>query len=389
MNDIVPEILENLLNAFDRKMQSDPEIRRIRKAVSEKTAQSVDSERFSVRAGEILSEAFSECVDAQELPNGKMYYNIASRLIDPSAKSLHGYVSKTAADIIGIQNTQAGPELARVIPATADINQDRIDGLIEYACNADQYADIEKQFLEKLVNYSQSIHADTVQKNADINSKMGFKPKIHRKTSGKCCDWCTELAGDYDYRSDMDRDVFRRHANCRCQVLYDPDGSGKMQDAHTKQKGTEKELHEKHRKRIEQQQKEREEKEMRRRIKAAEVAARTDDPAFAEYVLKNPKCLEINEEKQNRHRPGTKEYSSEKSILNLTTEEAQELVYRLAGTGDSHFRPNNEKETVTADRVIGTVVWKDEDGSIVNLGETKRFTIHFSKTGCHIVPTSE
>ena len=62
---------------------------------------------------------------------------------------------------------------------------------------------------------------------------MGYKPVIVRRASFGCCKWCRGLAGVYNYDEVKDKgnDVFRRHANCRCQVIYDPsNGSKKVQD---------------------------------------------------------------------------------------------------------------------------------------------------------------
>ncbi len=63
---------------------------------------------------------------------------------------------------------------------------------------------------------------------------MGLKPKIIRRTTFKCCEWCDNLAGTYTY-PDVPSDVYRRHENCRCTVIYDPaDGSKTVQDMRSK-----------------------------------------------------------------------------------------------------------------------------------------------------------
>ena len=52
-------------------------------------------------------------------------------------------------------------------------------------------------------------------------------------STGKCCKWCSSKVGTYPYSPNIDTDVFRRHANCRCLVEYD-NGSGVYQNAHSK-----------------------------------------------------------------------------------------------------------------------------------------------------------
>lgn len=79
---------------------------------------------------------------------------------------------------------------------------------------------------------------DFVRENADFQYKAGLSPTIERKTTGKCCAWCSNLAGSYPYEDVKDKgnDVFRRHKNCHCQILYNPrDGSKRRQNVHTRQ----------------------------------------------------------------------------------------------------------------------------------------------------------
>ncbi|SFB94913.1 hypothetical protein SAMN02910406_00885 [Ruminococcus albus] len=56
--------------------------------------------------------------------------------------------------------------------------------------------------------------------NAELRNKAGLKCYIERETDGKCCEWCTKMAGRYAYPDDTPKDVFRRHDNCGCSVTY-------------------------------------------------------------------------------------------------------------------------------------------------------------------------
>lgn len=87
----------------------------------------------------------------------------------------------------------------------------------------------------------------------------------------------------------------------------------------------------------------------------------------------------INADRQGKHIPGHKNYIPGRSILHLSISEAQRLVEEYAGSG-RWFEPN--KEIVEFRNVIG--VWKTKGRSGGAL--TTRGTIHYSKSGCHIVP---
>ena len=68
----------------------------------------------------------------------------------------------------------------------------------------------------------------------NFQGRSGLTPKIFRKAERKCCDWCAQLAGEYDY-PDVPDEVYQRHERCRCTVEYDPaDGKRKRQNVHTK-----------------------------------------------------------------------------------------------------------------------------------------------------------
>lgn len=97
--------------------------------------------------------------------------------------------------------------------------------------------------------------------------------------------------------------------------------------------------------------------------------------------------LEINPEKQGRHIKGAPEYKEGRSYLTITAEEAQDVIDAKSGTGamvkDKNGKP--VKERVDCDRIIGF----DVDQVSMKETETDKGTIHYSKTGTHLVPRKE
>ena len=236
MTDIVPGLLKALEDRLQKAFDADRELQTIRKRIEKGTAQSIDSERFSVRAGEVLSRVWKDVVTQGELPDDRMYYNIASRLMDPMLHAGFDEVSAVCKGIIQTQYAAAGKPLSQVVAVDADFSQDRLDGLIDYISSKESYSEAEAEFLEKLVNFHQDIHSQTVERNFRNLGQMGFTPQLVRKSLGGCCEWCLGLVGSYDYDPGMDREVFRRHSHCRCTVEYFPDGPrGGYQDVHTKE----------------------------------------------------------------------------------------------------------------------------------------------------------
>lgn len=94
---------------------------------------------------------------------------------------------------------------------------------------------------------------------------------------------------------------------------------------------------------------------------------------------------EINTNKQNRHIQDSKGYIEGRSYIKGNLQDAQKLVDELSGTGELVYKPNGEwskKEKVSSNKMIGVVV----NPTTMEETETKKATIHYSKTGSHIVP---
>lgn len=75
-----------------------------------------------------------------------------------------------------------------------------------------------KRLVRALSTIAQSMSDDKTKVNAEFASSSGMSPKIIRNTSGKCCEWCTGLAGQHDYPAK--KEVYQRHDNCDCTVEY-------------------------------------------------------------------------------------------------------------------------------------------------------------------------
>jgi len=92
----------------------------------------------------------------------------------------------------------------------------------------------------------------------------------------------------------------------------------------------------------------------------------------------------VNIEKQNRHIRGTHEYVEGRSYL-LDDIDPQELIDKYHGTGHTPISRQGwgNKEIIVADYDIGVDIDRNTKRETI----TSRFTIHYSNTGTHIVPT--
>lgn len=217
--DIVPKLLETIEKEFDEKTFNSSKIKKALKALQDNKATYADANEFAIEVGEILSDVLSKNITVNILPDGKMYYNIADRILNPTMSKNYSLISDFTVDIQTELNHQAG---LRIKGQKAKLNQSRIDGIIERLAGAESFEDIKWILGEPMVNFSQSVVDDAVKTNAEFQSKAGIKAKIIRKPDSKPCKWCKSLVGEYDYQ-DAPEDVYKRHENCKCTVEYRPD----------------------------------------------------------------------------------------------------------------------------------------------------------------------
>lgn len=230
MEDIVPQLLEAIVKDFRSSYESSAKVQTLLKKVKDKTATYAQAQEYALEVSRLIGRAYEKNVSSEVLPDGRMYYNIASRLIPESLDENYRLVAQYAVSVQKNLNEKAGIGLKEQEP---EKNEDRIRGIVEVAANAEQYDDVAGVLSEIFENFCQNVVDETIKANVDFQGRAGLVPKIIRKAERKCCDWCQGLAGEYRY-PDVPEDVYRRHERCRCQVDYDP-GSGKRQNVHTKQ----------------------------------------------------------------------------------------------------------------------------------------------------------
>lgn len=229
--DVAPQLIEDITEEFHRLYDSSGTIQGLLQKIRQGTATYAEAQEYSLEVSRLIGRAYEKHISSATLPDGRMYYNIASRLIPSTLDENYKLVSDYAARAQQILNQKAGIGLKA---QTAPKNEDRVNGIVNAVSNAEWYDDVAGWLLTAMENFSQNIVDQTVKANADFHARAGLSPKIIRKAERTCCKWCRALAGEFDY-SDLPDDIYRRHENCRCTVLYDPaDGSKKLQNVHTK-----------------------------------------------------------------------------------------------------------------------------------------------------------
>ncbi|HZJ99880.1 MAG TPA: hypothetical protein VFC79_07730 [Tissierellaceae bacterium] len=222
MIDIAPELLVKLRRSFSEKFNKNKKIDKILSTIREGEPTYSEVNDLSIVVGDILAEVFGENLSADILPDGRMYYNIAKRTVEPMMINNYDIVTDNAVIVQEILNKNAGMGIKAQVPP---LNQSRIDGIIDRLDEEEFFDNIKWILDEPIKNFTQAIVDDAIEKNTEFHNGLGLKPSVTRIVQGDCCDWCREVAGTYHY-PDIPDDVYRRHRFCRCTVEYDP-GDGK------------------------------------------------------------------------------------------------------------------------------------------------------------------
>lgn len=232
MADIAPELLKKIQDDFRKKFDSSQTIRKLYEKVKGGSTTYKEANEFAIEVGEILAGSFKSNISSASLPDGRMYFNIANRIIRETLQNNYELVSDISMKVQEALNKTAGIGIKPIKPK---LNEDKVKRIVDIVSGKENYDDIAYMLGDPIVNFSQSVVNDTVRENADFQYQAGLSPKIRRTSTGKCCEWCDKLAGVYDYEdvSNSGNDVFRRHERCRCLVEYEP-GNGKRQNVYTK-----------------------------------------------------------------------------------------------------------------------------------------------------------
>lgn len=225
---------ENLkeIDTLISELKTNPNAAAMIKRIQDGTATYAEVSELASRSGRAVGKIISKSL-VDNATDGRVSEDIARAAIVKPLKRNYEYVADAAEQVQESLNQEAGLNLKAVKP---EFNLDRAEGLVKETVNRDDMASFAGTLTQQIENASMSVSDDFVKANAEAHYNAGLSPKIERVADPKCCAWCSGLAGTYEYSrvNNTGNDVFRRHNNCRCKVLYDPGNGKKWQDAHSK-----------------------------------------------------------------------------------------------------------------------------------------------------------
>ena len=232
MMDIAPQLLKEIQEAFNLQYVYDEDLMKLLSDIENgKAADFRDAQKYADIIGDMLGKAYENTLSKAELPNDRLFENICDKVIKPTLENnvnltneVSGKIQQNINDIENIGLRVQYPE----------IDSEDLERIIHEAANSRPF---DKSALNRLVQNEKTFTTHSVdrfvEKNASFQFKSGMSAKIIRKTDGKCCEWCQNLAGVYNY-PDVPKDVYKRHNNCGCTIEYYPGKGKRLQDVHNK-----------------------------------------------------------------------------------------------------------------------------------------------------------
>lgn len=217
--DVAPELQEELLKAFKDALSGNSELKTLNTRLLRGTANFTDANRVAEIVGNSATNAMQSVLTAEKLPNGRLYFNIGDRTVRPLMEVADNYVSDYTRLMQNSMNKKAGIGMKSAAPSpdTKDIHNmvgrlDSFENVTDGQWVMDSWA---KQNIKETVNRF-------IRVNQKVMGEAGLQPVLVREAEANCCEWCANLAGEYDYATNKSGDVWRFHDGCGCRLTMYP-----------------------------------------------------------------------------------------------------------------------------------------------------------------------
>lgn len=211
------DLKKKILDEFQKRTDSDKRIQRILEKIRQGDGTYHDVSELASITGKSIGEISISAL----MEHDGVTEEIAKKTLQSSLKKNHSVVAEAIRKVQTDLNEKAGIGISAIVPK---FNTNRSNGLAKLFSEKEKYSDFEKTFSEHAESMSMSAVDEAVRQNAKFQYDSGMSPKITRTTDGKCCEWCSKIAGTYDYEDvkNSGNNIFRRHRCCRCVVEYIP-----------------------------------------------------------------------------------------------------------------------------------------------------------------------
>lgn len=199
----------------------DRRLARLSEKVGKGIASYKDVATVAERVGNHSAKSLKKVLTADAVPGGIMTWNVAEKTVGRQARLQYDLISETAVTVQKSLNQKAGLGLRAVV---GDFDEDNIREILGRLSSGESLKDLAWILDDPIVRNAMSVADSAIRANADLERRSGMRPTVTRIPEYGACAWCEDLAGTYDYDDVRDKgnEVWMRHNNCRCHILFDP-----------------------------------------------------------------------------------------------------------------------------------------------------------------------
>lgn len=203
--------MTDIRKLIEARAASDPRLKAVLKKIKEGTATFKDTAYYAEVYSSITGKVFS--ANVLDLV-GTEREEVCEELL----RGNYEEINNICAQVQTALDEAAG---IHIKPQRAAFPTDRVDQIAHSLLDPTvKDSVIKRRANTGVANVSQGFHDSYIKVNASFRNDAGLKVYINRETDGKCCEWCTKIAGRYSYGTEPD-DIYRRHDNCGCTVTYE------------------------------------------------------------------------------------------------------------------------------------------------------------------------
>lgn len=222
MEDIAPELYKKIEADFNAAVKSDSTIKTITAKLNKRPLTHNELTTISTRLGDHASAALKKTLVVENLPDGKLYWNIADRTIRPVMEQVYSISNSVQMLSQRVADQAAGVNIG----ISKGIDPDnRIREIIEFATNSKTAEELDNALNLPVKTTALDFNDDFIRANADIRNDMGFIQTVVREYDGvglangkRPCNWCIGRAGTWTYEEAKENGVFERHVGCGCTI---------------------------------------------------------------------------------------------------------------------------------------------------------------------------
>ncbi len=217
------EAYQKLRQELDNRLKADSRLAQIAEKIKAGKAGFQDTAEYSEIVSKHLAQVIQDGIGKISNPAGLQM--VCESLLKDHYEAIN--------DVLGSVQTVLDEQCGiHIRPQKAEYPEERVQTLAHSLVDPTVAAEtIHRRAGAPVENAAKSMHDDYMKENAKFRSDAGLECWIVRATDGKCCAWCTSMAGRYLYGTEP-QDVYRRHDNCGCTVIYE--NGRQRQDVWTK-----------------------------------------------------------------------------------------------------------------------------------------------------------